>query len=61
MWRGWRRIARGALPRPAALFERVLEAHRDDGPSQTMLARCRLYENQPPAVDWDGIYTASEK
>jgi adenylate cyclase len=45
----------------AAMFEKLLEEHRDDGPSQTMLARCRRYENQPPAADWDGIYTAAEK
>ncbi len=43
------------------LFERVLAKRRNDGPSRTMLGRCRNYATSPPPANWDGVYEASRK
>jgi len=33
----------------------------EDGPSQTMLARCETYKNEPPPDGWNGSYTMTHK
>lgn len=42
-------------------FEKVLEKRPEDGPSLTLLNRCRLLESSFPKKDWDGIYSMSSK
>jgi adenylate cyclase len=37
------------------LFEKVLRLHPDDEPARRMIARCRDYQERPPAADWDGV------
>jgi len=43
------------------LFEKALERHPDNGPAQTMLGRCRLYQQSPPPEDWAGRVYSSPK
>ena len=52
----------------AAYFERDfagalrdLEAIDDDGPSATLIARCRRLIEHPPPEGWDGVYVATSK
>lgn len=44
-----------------AHFERALASAPEDGPSQTMLRRCREFQTAPPPENWGGVYTAREK
>ncbi|MFQ5776549.1 MAG: CHASE2 domain-containing protein [Terriglobia bacterium] len=44
-----------------ALFEVILQAHPDDGPSRLFAARCRQFQAQPPEPDWDGVYVMKTK
>jgi adenylate cyclase len=47
---------------PAAkLFGSVIAKRGADGPSSTMLVRCRAFMAAPPAADWDGVYEATRK
>jgi len=43
------------------LFEGVISKRGGDGPSVTMLARCRAFMQGPPGEDWDGVYEATRK
>jgi adenylate cyclase len=43
------------------LFEEVLRLRPDDGPARLLAARCRLYQDQPPAADWDGTHRMEGK
>jgi adenylate cyclase len=43
------------------LFEAVIGKRGGDGPSATMLKRCRAFLATPPAEDWDGVYEATRK
>jgi adenylate cyclase len=38
-----------------AEFEEVLHTRPGDGPATEMLRRCRIFEREPPAADWDGV------
>ncbi len=42
-------------------FSAFLDRHPDDGPARVMLSRCRELRAQPPAPDWDGVYTQRSK
>jgi adenylate cyclase len=42
-------------------FEKALERFPEDGPSQTMLGRCRLYQQSPPPEDWACVYEPKTK
>ncbi|MEE9259114.1 MAG: adenylate/guanylate cyclase domain-containing protein [Nitrospinaceae bacterium] len=44
-----------------AEFELILKRRSDDGPSLTFLKRCRLYKENPPPPEWDGIFTLEVK
>ena len=45
----------------ATCFTEALQILPDDGPSQTMLDRCRTYQDSPPEPDWDGIFVITSK
>lgn len=51
---------RGSFHEAALGFEHILKMKPDDGPSRTLLARCRLFLDSPPR-DWDGIFTLDKK
>ncbi|MCK4560710.1 MAG: adenylate/guanylate cyclase domain-containing protein [Calditrichia bacterium] len=42
-------------------FDQVLAIDRTDGPSKTYINRCDKFIANPPAEDWDGVYTMLRK
>ncbi len=44
-----------------ASFEKALSVIPDDGPSTTLLTRCREFKTSPPPPDWNGSYTMTSK
>ncbi|MBW2154208.1 MAG: CHASE2 domain-containing protein [Deltaproteobacteria bacterium] len=42
-------------------FQSALAAMPHDGPSKTMLERCRAFMISPPGEDWDGTFTLTSK
>jgi len=44
-----------------ASFNQVLKLYPEDGPSKHFVDRCRQYQEFPPAADWDGSFTITEK
>ncbi len=44
-----------------AQFESGLSIVSDDGPTLTYIERCKLYMSDPPADDWDGVFTLMDK
>ena len=42
-------------------FEAILAAYPGDGPSETLLERCKRFMIHPPAPDWDGVYVMETK
>jgi len=42
-------------------FENALSTDSEDGPSKVYLQRCQEYMINPPAADWDGVYTMTTK
>ncbi|KND03467.1 uncharacterized protein SPPG_00950 [Spizellomyces punctatus DAOM BR117] len=44
----------------ADLFAKAIEI-ADDGPSKTLLARCKMYIEHPPSEDWIGVHAAEGK
>jgi adenylate cyclase len=42
-------------------FEETLSITPDDGPADTMLARCREFKISPPDPNWNGSYTMQSK
>jgi adenylate cyclase len=44
-----------------AHFERALSLVPDDGPARTMLERCRFYQKDPPADDWECVFEPKTK
>jgi len=42
-------------------FEKVLVIRPEDGPSLTLLSRCRLLESSFPEKGWDGVYSMPSK
>ncbi|MCP5151504.1 MAG: GAF domain-containing protein [Ectothiorhodospiraceae bacterium] len=49
----WRNAARH--------FARALDVKPDDSPSRLYLGRCEHYLTQPPAGDWDGVWSMQTK
>jgi len=42
-------------------FNAALEISPEDGPSKTLLARCRDFKINPPGKDWNGSFTMASK
>jgi len=42
-------------------FKNALALDPDDGPSKTMIERCREYHKTPPPPEWNGSYTMTSK
>lgn len=42
-------------------FQRALALMPDDGPSRTMLSRCRIYLETPPPDDWECVFEPETK
>ena len=43
------------------LFDKCLNIISADGPSRVYSERCALYLESPPPLDWDGVFTLTEK
>lgn len=43
------------------LFEALAKERPDDGPAATYLKRSRNFIGKPPAKDWDGVFSLTEK
>ncbi len=44
-----------------SFFEKALEVEEKDGPSQTMIERCRQFQKMPPDENWDGAFVLDSK
>jgi adenylate cyclase len=44
-----------------ASFELCTQIDESDGPALTYIERCRGFIQQPPASDWDGVHTLTDK
>ena len=42
-------------------FENALKLEPEDGPCLTYVNRCKMYLEQPPPKDWDGVFNFTEK
>lgn len=42
-------------------FQKALAIKDDDGPSKLYMERCKRYEIDPPAKDWDGVFIMTTK
>jgi adenylate cyclase len=58
---GYDEYCRQHWPQAIAHFERALSLRPDDGPSATMLERCRFYQEDPPPEDWECVYEPETK
>ena len=52
---------RRAWPDAERALRAALEAVPDDGPSRIFLRRVQRLSAQPPAADWNGVWTLTEK
>jgi len=44
-----------------AEFESIVQDYPEDGPSQTYISRCELYNEEPPGDEWDGVFNLTAK
>ncbi len=42
-------------------FENALKLEPEDGPCLTYVNRCKMYLEQPPPTNWDGVFNFTEK
>lgn len=42
-------------------FSRILEDYPEDGPSRTFLDRSTRFTREPPAKNWDGVFSLAQK
>lgn len=58
---GLREYRKKEWQKAISLFQKALDKDPHDGPSLTYVERCKLYEQEPPPEDWDGVYTLTAK
>ncbi len=58
---GLKQYRKGSWDSAISIFAKVLEITAKDGPSRTLIERCRLYRNVPPPADWDGVFIMKTK
>ncbi len=44
-----------------AMFQKALNKDPHDGPSLAYIERCKIYVQDPPPENWDGVYVLTEK
>jgi len=42
-------------------FDAAMHFVPDDGPSKAYIERCRMYNENPPPADWDGVFKLTDK
>jgi len=45
----------------AALFSALAAERPDDGPTKSYIKKCEVFSLKPPAPDWDGVFSLTEK
>jgi adenylate cyclase len=58
---GLREYRKREWQKAISFFQKALDKDPNDGPSLTYVERCKLYEQEPPPVDWDGVYILTAK
>jgi adenylate cyclase len=58
---GYDEYCRQHWPQAIAHFKHALALRPDDGPSKTMLSRCRIYKEDPPPEDWECVFEPATK
>jgi len=43
------------------LFKALSEERPDDGPSAAYLRKCETFMQKPPADNWDGVFSLTQK
>jgi adenylate cyclase len=51
----------GRFAEAQAGFETILAKNPEDGPARTFSARCRNFQEAPPAADWDAVFRPEAK
>jgi adenylate cyclase len=59
--RGLELYRRSRFAEAQAIFDAILAADPEDGPSRTFQERCRQFELAPPPADWDTIFRPEAK
>ena len=42
-------------------FAEALKLDQEDGPSKVYYARCKMYLDNPPPPEWDGVFIMTTK
>jgi adenylate cyclase len=58
---GYDAYCRQRWPEAIDHFNQALSLRPDDGPSKTMLQRCRVYQETPPPEDWECVFEPTSK
>ncbi|MBC2712493.1 MAG: adenylate/guanylate cyclase domain-containing protein [Desulfosarcina sp.] len=58
---GYGEYCRQRWPQAVDRFNEALALRPDDGPSKTMLKRCRAYQETPPPEDWECVFEPETK
>ncbi|ODS34459.1 MAG: putative adenylate/guanylate cyclase [Candidatus Scalindua rubra] len=58
---GLREYRKREWQKAISLFQKAMNKDTHDGPSQTYIERCKIYAQEPPPEDWDGVYTLKSK
>ncbi len=58
---GYDAYCRQRWPQAIDHFNQALSLRPDDGPSKTMLQRCRVYLETPPPEDWECVFEPTSK
>lgn len=43
------------------LFQTLSQEFPDDGPTKSYIKKCEVFSVKPPAADWDGVFSLTEK
>ena len=58
---GLSRYRRRDWKRAARCFSAALDANPQDAPSRIYLDRCEIFGSEPPAENWDGVWTVQSR
>ena len=58
---GLKHYREGSWDSAVSFFEKVLRIRPKDGPSSTLIERCRIYKNEPPPSNWGGVFVMKTK
>jgi len=59
--KAWGEMNNRQFKEAEAIFSKLVTARPDDGPSTTMLLRCKKFIQKPPSDNWDGVHKLMSK